>query len=378
MPPEDQLQIPEDGEVLQRRNFPHNTLSFQDGFELPNLKTLAKNFIERSSNARGKEKPLGWFITFFSEDENGDETWRATYISEIKVEELYMTMEGTDSEEILFDENWFQSLGTFESKLHLDNLGVEPKTIRLSHYRYASNHARAWEAAQVDTQLGIEDMSEGRGYGVGVIKGYRRNLRAAYMDYGTILQIHHAYELYSGSDNGVDNLRFVFTGAEINYGDMVSPAFQRERYAEWIDAPDDLDPSICSTLKIEAVYKHKVSLVQADGTNVSVDRYKSVGLYPGANTIVEGVSEDRTETELISLPGLFILPSCKRFWEVIARIQGSIVPPVEQGSYSKMARNNEINTVKSRKAVYKNIGKLVTSKIIKKMVGNGEVKGHSD
>ncbi|MFK8165106.1 MAG: hypothetical protein AB8H12_21860 [Lewinella sp.] len=325
-------------EVIKRSGYSELHIQHQVGFELPNMQQLVSDFITTDRSLE-TSMPLGWFVTFFGKEEDRSTEWQAENIEDIRVYELNLSIfDSRTNAPIAIGNNWMRTLIGAKGVLDLGPTTVaRPVPVQIIQYEgggpsyYPLNRFES-----VINSMDVKVESWPRHAEVIDILGYRPNLRTAYIDYNTIFQMHLAY----GVDSNNQNLKFIFSGAEINYAEMVNPRLQVERFTDWGRPFRTLDTSICSTLKIELLSKRnllpaEISAVEAAvaeaeaeaGTIEEVDeeiariraaavRYTSGNLYPGTFEHDRNILEDE-----LSLPGVFLLPSCRRFWETVNQIR---------------------------------------------------------
>lgn len=314
---------------------PTSTIHPQVGFELSGLKKSLEDFC--LSHGGGQDScTIGYFIYFY-EDGAFLET-----INEIKIKKLTISFDPGESSPA---SNWVTMLSESEGILSLaDENVVSVKGLRLFHYQGGSgtNYATPLTAVSEQPRLVVkEDASD---YGIETIMGYQRSLRIAYLDYSTLLQMHLSYKYAEKSDT---ELKFIFTGAEINHGEMVSPLFQHERFVDWYPDFSTLNPSVTATLKVEALYidKNRTNAIYAGGGREFIPAMN----YPFFAT-----------PDAISMPGVMVLPPCRRYWHTINQILSSATPQLEPGQ--------GFDTLKWQG--FENLAKSLTPAKLKEAIGN--------
>lgn len=278
------------------------------GFAIERLHDLVGEFVnENFSNTN--TFTLGWFITF----EEGKFT--AGKISDIRMRKLVLDVAAAPVTGLQAG-SWMERLadnGGVLSLLPLENSEGEQASIHpLEIKQFAVNlgtPATPDSMRVSDPILTINNADQDTP--VTKLRGYRKTIRVAFLDYATIWQMYMAYKWnQTGND-----MNFVFTGAEITYGEMVSPAFQHERFRDWGSALAGDDPGICFTLKVEAIVSSPNSTNEFIGGDIN-----------------RGMV---ARTQEISLPGVFILSSCKRYWQVSSAAYASCLAAVGQPKSEK-------------------------------------------
>ncbi len=270
------------------------TINGQVGFELKGISNEINEFC-LSHEEVSERCTIGFFI-YFSNTE-GDLFKK---VGEIKVKKLEMVFDAPSNE------HWLSRLANTDGYLELNDTSIEVIGHRIFQFhRPGRNYGKPNTTADKQPTVMLEDATD---YGLSTIKGYQESLRIAYLDFGTILHMLMAYSrrIENGStedDISEDELKFLFTGAEINHGEMVSPFFQTERYRDWRVSPTDfsgLDTSVTATLKMEGIYRQPGSTTD----------YISAQVHPF----------HRAGSSNITLPAVTVLPPCRRFWFTVDQI----------------------------------------------------------
>lgn len=274
-----------------KNNLTKSTVDRQCGIEITNLAQMARDFAER--NRSGETSiPIGWLINFYQE--NGQPISK---IEELIPVELRLSIYNNQGQgPIPIDSTWRHTLiNGYRAELEPVNIpGLKISAVEVIHHKQDDlpQFATPNDVKTSNIVLKVKTVD----YGPKAISGILPSLRAAYLDYDTIMQIHLTYEHNAPSTD----LRFLFTGAEVNYGDMAGTTFESERFNEWATDPSGLDPSIISTLKVEPVAK------KFDGVNGNY--YTSANMYTAFGT----------QFQNILMPGVTLLPACKRYWHEIS------------------------------------------------------------
>ncbi|SEQ58688.1 hypothetical protein [Neolewinella agarilytica] len=282
-------------EVFNREGYKHIYVHDQVGFEFPGLIDTFDTFLT-TDYSNEVEIPLGLFIFFFGKENSSE--WRAEKINQIQMRPLNFSFSSPAIEpRTPIGSDWLSTLSSNDGLLSIGNPieTVNPNAVLIiSKENNSQNHfpINSFHSANKDLNIELktpDDNSSIGDYEVFDILGYRPDMKVAFLGFDTIRQLYLAYH----ATPSPEDLRFIFTGAEINHGEMVSPRLQEMRFTDWKRSFDTLDPSICSTLKIE-ILSHKNS----NG------RYVKRELYSGVQAM-----------EKLELPSVFVLHTCKRYWE---------------------------------------------------------------
>lgn len=319
---------------LNREGYP-NTLVPQIGFELKGIKEALTKFCH-SHDQETNRCTIGFFIYFYDQQDGGF----LRLIKDIQIKKL----------EIIFPDNsnrhWLERLADADAELDLTDATiskgekVSASAWQIHHFDDdRGNYATPSTAVVRTPRLSLIAAPD---YGIANIRGYRDTLRIAYLDYGTLLHMFLAYKIGSADVLSEDDLKFMFTGAEINHGEMVSPYFQEERYKDWGLGFPGLDASVTATLKMEGIYKGQDS---SGG-----DIYVSSQYHP------YHVSNDPS----LTLPGVKVLAPCRRFWHTVEQVLNSSASQMEFNvPASFYARQRGIN----------NLSKKLTKTYVQKILG---------
>lgn len=305
---------------LNRENAPAS-LEKQIGFELQGIKEALTKFCHSHDRAT-KRCTIGFFIYFYDHEQGSF----LRLIEDIQIKKL----------DIIFpdksNQHWLERVTNSEGKLELSDAEadidvgikkVKAKALEIHHRMNPTGQGYATPVSSL-SQPPYLDLRSGINYGVKMIAGYKDTLRIAYLDYGTLLHMFLAYKIGTANVIGEDELKFIFTGAEINHGEMVSPYFQEERYKDWGRGFTDLDPSVTATLKMEGVYK--------DPNNAGL--YMSPQYHP----------YHLAANPNLTLPGVKVLAPCRRFWQTIEQVLNSSASQLELNNpVSFAARQSGIN-----------------------------------
>lgn len=302
-----------------------NSKKGETGFVLSGLKEALIEFVEESTNE--KSITLGWFITFKSK--NGE----AKEIKELLVNKLILKLGPEPSTAITTTASaivqarmsWLMKLYAYDGELYLDRVNLTAVPKKINHFQGDSDTPASPDSMKNELpSLQLTDASADAS--VEDLRGYRDSIRVAYLNHATLWQMHMVHERMLDDRE----LEFVFSGAEINYGEMVSPVFQHERYRDWGDRSGP-DPSLSFTLKVESVAK----------LPRKKNKYEYVSILGGA----------LTKNAEIKLPGLFLLLTCKRYWEATNAILGECASTLgktkndkEVEAYLRVAKALSINS----------------------------------
>lgn len=291
------------GTPLIRKVAP-NILKPQVGFELQGLKAIVDNVCSSHSVA-GHRCTIGMFLYFYD-----DNRQPLNLIKNIAIKKLDVVFDPASNAS---NEHWLTRLASDnKATLELDDIhkyddkkktGITAKAHRFFHLSTPRNpsplpksYSSPTTAPGLTPYLHLENAD---GYGINTIKGYTDNIRIVYLNYGLLLHMHLSYR---NTDENV--LKFIFTGAEINHGEIVRPFFQAERCRDWSGDLDDLDPSVTPTLKVEAI---------------RVPAQDQIRTPPSERTDYEPSITGGTGAG-IALPTVHVLPPCPRYWQAIGTI----------------------------------------------------------
>lgn len=299
------------------------TIDPQVGFELSGIREALNEFCA-SHEAATDRCTIGFFIYFY--DTNGI---ALPSIDKIEVKKLEMVFPDDPPS----NDHWLSRLADAKGQLELNDTCVSVIGHRIYQYhRPGDNFGKPNTTAASQPVVSLADASS---YGISTIKGYQPSLRIAYLDFGTLLHMLMSYQQANETE-----LKFLFTGAEINHGEMVSPFFQTERFRDWAPDLNGSDPSVTATLKMEGIYKEK------DGSD-----YISAQSHP----------YHLAESGNITLPGVTVLAPCRRYWHTVDRILNN--------SSSQVEINDPV-TFRNRQLGLKKLSAILTEDNLRTVLGN--------
>lgn len=304
------------GTSLNRNETP-TLLMPQVGFELKGLKGLVDNVCS-SHSVVGHSCTIGVFLHFYD-----DNRQPLNYIEDIVVKKMDVVFDKASAPS---NDHWLTRLARDKAELKLVTVSrtesdtedpnkllctVKAKAHRIFHFDRSprpevdidnsTNYSTPITARSSTPYLQLEDAD---GYGIDTIKGYTNNIRIVYLSYGLLLHMHLSYR-----NTDETKLKFIFTGAEINHGEIVRPFFQAERCRDWPSNHgeyDYLDPSVTPTLKVESI-----RIPERDQQTTPPVERTNPELYINGG----GLSD-------VAIPTVHVLAPCPRYWQAIDTILG--------------------------------------------------------
>lgn len=247
------------------------------GFMMQGQDVLLKKHYNDAAFLSAPRKDFGIFASFRTQDGKP-----IKFIHQITFYRLVLTFATSPS-----------AMGNALGSFNLIKIqGVKAVPYRAYHYKIGQDVlADGDEIRSGNFRLSLESIVKGADE-ISLLRSYDEKVEATFIDALSLWQMGKAMTKLVQ----FPNLNFFFSGALVNYGEMVGPENQTKRFNKW----EAFDPSLVFTLKAEPIAP----------THKQGKEYVSVDI---VNPKYIAITE-------VALPGLFLLDPCKDYWKAIQSI----------------------------------------------------------